>query len=55
MDVNDNTSQGFLTWRGRKTWYEQRGQRGPAVVLLPGGPGASSHYLSPLAVSPARN
>lgn len=47
--MNDDTDEGLLAWRGHKTWYEQRGQRGAALVLLPGGPGASSHYLSPLA------
>lgn len=49
MNANDGTSQGFVAWRGHKTWYEQRGRHGAALVLVPGGPGASSHYLSPLA------
>jgi L-proline amide hydrolase len=48
MNLNTQVTEGVVTWRNHKTWYEQRGQNGVALVLLAGGPGASSNYFTPL-------
>ncbi|MBB1255734.1 proline iminopeptidase-family hydrolase [Streptomyces alkaliterrae] len=43
------TDHGVIHWDGHRTWWERRGSGGVPLLLLPGGPGASSHYLTPLA------
>ena len=39
--------EGTVEVTGGRIWYESQGE-GPAIVLLHGGPGASSDYLKPL-------
>lgn len=50
----DEVTTGFVTWQGRKTWYEQQGEDGVPLVLLAGGPGSSGGYFAPLAERLAR-
>ena len=42
-------SEGFVEVPGGRVWYESAGE-GPAILLVHGGPGASSDYLEPLMV-----
>jgi len=44
-------TQGFVSFRGFRTWYESFGETGDArlpLVILHGGPGATHQYLEPL-------
>ncbi|MDQ2651903.1 MAG: hypothetical protein M3Z20_02565, partial [Chloroflexota bacterium] len=41
--------EGFIAVTGGRVWYERMGRPGaPPLLLLHGGPGASSGYLQPL-------
>ena len=44
------TSEGYLDYRGYRTWYRVAGELGSAVPLLAlhGGPGSTHHYFGPL-------
>ena len=42
-------TEGFVDVGAGRVWYESAGE-GPSLLLLHGGPGASSDYLEPLMV-----
>lgn len=47
MTVTQRRTEGFVDVGPGQVWYESVGE-GPAILLLHGGPGASSDYLVPL-------
>lgn len=49
------TQEGFLEVTGGKIWYRVRGGSGVPVVMLHGGPGFTSYYLTALADSIAKD
>lgn len=47
--------EGFLQVNGGKIWYKVRGGNGVPLLMLHGGPGFTSYYLTPLADSLAND
>lgn len=47
--------EGFLQVNGGKIWYKVRGGNGMPLLMLHGGPGFTSYYLTPLADSLAKD
>jgi proline iminopeptidase len=45
-----STSEGYLDYRGYRTWYRVVGELGsaPPLLALHGGPGSTHHYFGPL-------
>lgn len=50
-----DTHTGYLDVKGGKIWYKVRGGSGVPVVMLHGGPGFTSYYLTALADSIAKD
>ena len=48
------SQEGMLQVKGGKIWYRVRGGKGIPVLMLHGGPGFTSYYLTPLADSIAK-
>ncbi len=49
------SQEGFLQVNGGKIWYKVRGGNGIPLLMLHGGPGFTSYYLTPLADSLAKD
>ncbi len=49
------SQEGFLEVNGGKIWYKVRGGNGVPLLMLHGGPGFTSFYLTPLADSLAKD
>lgn len=49
------SQEGLLQVNGGKIWYKVRGGNGVPLVMLHGGPGFTSYYLTPLADSLAKD
>ncbi len=49
------SQEGFLEVNGGKIWYKVRGGNGVPLLMLHGGPGFTSYYLTPLADSLAKD
>src|SRR5918912_3543664 len=41
-------SEGFVDFRGYRTWYRAVGSGGTPLLALHGGPGSTHHYFAPL-------
>src|SRR5919204_227433 len=40
--------EGYVDFRGYRTWYRSVGERGTPLLALHGGPGSTHHYFAPL-------
>ncbi len=58
MNIENPVNEGFIPFRGYKTWYRSVGKHEEpgksALVCLHGGPGATHDYLTPLEVMSSR-
>src|ERR671925_1673063 len=46
--MSGGASQGFVDFRGYRTWYRSIGDRAVPLLALHGGPGSTHHYFAPL-------
>src|ERR671923_1528580 len=48
MRMSRDVPEGFVDFRGYRTWYRAVGSGGTPLLALHGGPGSTHHYFAPL-------
>ena len=46
--MSTHVREGYVAFRGRRTWYRAVGSGGTPLLALHGGPGSTHHYFAPL-------